>query len=334
MQIAITGANGFLGGRLATVLAERGHHVRAVVRKQRDYDNLRHPNIEQFEGKDGYLTNRKVLEAAFSGCDQVYHIAALANDWAQDLRQFYTINVQGTITVVEAAQAVGVARVVATSTAGVFGPPHPAEVHPIDETHIRPVNFFNDYEASKSLAEERLQHLVRAGADVVIVNPTRVYGPGKLDRKNGYVLVMDRYLHKAFALAPGVKDVVGNYVHVDDVVAGHILAMEKGRSGEKYLLGGSDVTFTDLFRTLDEVSGKKGRSFRIPFGLIFLIASLHAWRAKWFGKAPMVTKGWFRKAAYDWPVSSDKARRELGYQPMEFAEAVSKTVEWLKGIKS
>lgn len=326
MKIAITGANGFLGGRLAQMLANDGHEVRAVVRTLRDYDNLRHDNIQQVQAK---IMVRESLFAAFKDCDQVYHLAALANDWAKDPREFYRINVEGTVNVVEVARECGVKKIVATSTAGTLGPPDPSAVLPIDENHIRLVDFFNEYESSKCIAEERLQHYVRSGMDIVIVNPTRVFGPGKLDRKNGYVLVMDRYLNKAFAIAPGVKDVVGNYVHVDDVAVGHILAMEKGRSGEKYLLGGSDVTFTDLFQTLQKVGGKKGKVLRIPFGIIFLMAGFQGWRARWFKKQPMVTRGWFRKAAYNWPVSSDKAGKELGYKPMEFEVAVGKTVEWL-----
>lgn len=331
MQIVITGANGFLGGRLAQTLAEQGHKVLAMVRTPRDYDNLRHPNIEQVQGD---ILQPDRLEAAFTNSQQVYHLAALANDWARDPRDFYQVNVQGTVNVLEAAAKTGVQKTVVTSTAGTLGPPDPGQVHPIDEEHIRLVDFFTEYESSKSIAEERIQHYVRNGMDVVIVNPTRVFGPGKLDRKNGYVLVMDRYLNKAFAVAPGVRDVIGNYVHVDDVVKGHILAMEHGTAGEKYLLGGSNVTFSDLFKSLDKISGKKGRVLRIPFGVIFMLAGIQEWRARWFKKAPMVTKGWFRKAAYNWPISSEKAIRELGYAPLEFDEAIRQTVEWLKENKN
>ncbi|HHG84844.1 MAG TPA: NAD-dependent epimerase/dehydratase family protein [Bacteroidetes bacterium] len=331
MQIVITGANGFLGGRLAQKLADQGHEVSAMVRTLRDYDNLRHPKIKQIQGD---ILQPDRLEAAFEGAKQVYHLAALANDWAPDPRDFYQVNVQGTVNVLEAAAKMGIQKTVVTSTAGTLGPPDPGQVHPIDENHIRLVDFFTEYESSKSIAEERIQHYVRNGLNIVMVNPTRVFGPGKLDRKNGYVLVMDRYLNKAFAVAPGVRDVVGNYVHVDDVVQGHILAMEKGRTGEKYLLGGSNVTFSDLFASLDKLSHKKGRALRIPFGVIFMLAGFQEWRARWFRKAPMVTKGWFRKAAYDWPISSEKAHRELGYTPLEFDEAVKKTVDWLRSRES
>lgn len=330
MTVLITGSNGFLGARLAHRLAKADIRVKAMVRRKQPAGTFNHANIEEVLGD---ISDPESLKRCFEGVQQVYHLAALANDWAPDNRAFYQVNVQGTINVLEAAKAAGVTRVVVTSTAGTVGPPDPDNVYPVDEDHVRLVHFFTQYAVSKAIAEEFCQHYVRRGMDIVIVNPTRVYGPGKLDRKNGYVLVMDRYLHKAFAMAPGVRDVVGNYVHVDDVVEGHVLAMEKGKTGEKYLLGGSDVTFTDLFNTLHKVSGRKGRVFRIPFGLIYLIARFQGLLARWFKRPPMVTVEWFTKASYNWPVSSAKATRDFGYAPMEFEEAVEKTVQWLREKK-
>jgi nucleoside-diphosphate-sugar epimerase len=327
MKVLITGANGFLGARLAQRLANEGIEVRAMVRRIQNYPELQHPKIELCKGD---VSDANSLAEAMRGIQQVYHLAALATDWAADMRDFYRVNVDGTVNVLEAAKAAGVEKIVVTSTAGTIGPPDPSNVYPVDENHIRWVNYLLDYEASKAIADERILQYVLNGLDVVTVSPTRVYGPGPMERKNGYLLLINSYLNKSIAAYPGLGDRLANMVFIDDVVEGHILAMEKGRAGEKYLLGGSNVTFKDLFDTLKKVIGKSTRTLPIPMRLFSMVAGINALTSRMSGKAPMLTRAWISKVKYSWPVSSEKAMRELGYAPVSFEEGIRRTVEWLR----
>ncbi len=330
MNILVTGSTGFLGKRLCHLLAIEGHQVRALTRRVEQFSEFDHPNIIPFVGN---LSRPESLLEATEGMDQVYHLAALASDWAPDRRTFYKVNFEGTLHLLDAVKKNGVQRTVVTSTMGTIGPPDPQNVTPVDEEHIRWVDFFTDYEVSKSLLEERIGHRVRRGEDIVVVNPTRIFGPGIYDRKNGLIILMDHYLNRPFAVAPGSKDVIGNYVYVDDVARGHIQAMEKGKSGEKYILGGHNFGFSQFFEMLKEVSGQKGRVVRIPFGVIKLMAVWGGMGAALFKKAPMVTHTYLRKIRYDWPVSSAKAERELGYQISPMHEALEETLKWLQAYK-
>lgn len=330
MNILVTGSTGFLGKRLCQLLAEQGNQVRALTRRVEQFSEFNHPDIIPFVGN---LSRPESLDEATKGMDQVYHLAALASDWAPDRRTFYKVNFEGTLRLLDACKKNGVKRTVVTSTMGTIGPPDPENVVPVDEEHIRWVDFFTDYEVSKSLLEERIGHRVRRGEDIVIVNPTRIFGPGVYDRKNGLIILMDHYLNRPFAVAPGTKEVIGNYVYVDDVANGHVQAMEKGKNGEKYILGGHNLTFGQFFELLKEGTGKKGRVIRIPFGVIKLMAVWGSIGASLFKKAPMVTFTYLRKIRYDWPVSSGKAEQELGYHISPMADAIDETLKWLKEYK-
>ena len=330
MDILVTGGTGFLGKRLCQLLAEQGHQVRALCRREAQFKEFQHPNITPFLGN---LNSPESLEEATKGVQQVYHLAALASDWAADPRIFYKVNFEATLHLLDAAHKNGVERTVVTSTMGTIGPPDPGNVHPVDEEHIRWVDFFTDYEVSKSLLEERIGHRVRRGENIVVTNPTRIFGPGVYDRKNGLIILMDHFLNRPFAVAPGVKEVIGNYVYVDDVAWGHIHAMKKGRTGEKYILGGHNLSFGQFFEHLREVSEKKGRVIRIPFGVIKLMAVWGGFMAKAFKKQPMVTHTYLRKIKYDWPVSSAKATEELGYEISPLNQSLQNTLDWLNEYK-
>ncbi len=330
MKVLVTGSTGFLGKSLCHMLAEEGYTVRALCRREAQFKEFKHANIEPFLGN---LNSEESLLEATKGMDQVYHLAAIASDWAKDPRIFYKINFEATLQLLDAAKANGVKRTVVTSTMGTIGPPDPGNVHPVTEDHVRWVDFFTDYEVSKSLLEERIGHRVRAGEDIVVVNPTRIFGPGVYDRKNGLIILMDHFINRPFAVAPGRKEVIGNYVYVDDVSRGHILAMEKGNTGEKYILGGHNFSFGQFFGHLREVTGKKGRVIRIPFGVIKLMAYWGGMGARLFGKQPMVTHTYLRKIKYDWPVSSAKATQDLGYQISPLKESLETTLAWLEEYK-
>jgi farnesol dehydrogenase len=324
--VLVTGATGFVGKQLALKLAGSGHIVHAMYRSEAKIGELERENIRLFKGT---LTNLASIESAMKGCDQVYHLAAFAAVWTRKPEEIYEQNVRGTVNILESALKFGVKRVVHTSTAGVFGPsgikPN-SEDNPLAESH------FIHYDRSKAQAENKVKAYVRDGMDVVIVNPTRIYGPGKLGDSNGVTRLVRDYLKGSWHIIPGNGRSIGNYVYIDDVVDGHILAMEKGQMGECYLLGGSDLSFNEFFRILKEVSGSHHFLIKIPLFIGISIASIMLTIARLTGRMPLITPGLLKRYSHHWAVSSEKARIELGYDPMDFRGGLEKTVEWLRTV--
>jgi farnesol dehydrogenase len=242
------------------------------------------------------------------------------------------MNVQGMRNVFDAAAKQGVERVVWTSTMLTFGPTPRGRVHN-EESPRSTDRFFADYDRTKTIAEQEALRRAAEGFPVVMVNPARVYGPGHLSEGNSVCLLMDQYDRGLvpFLLNLGVN--VCNWVFIDDVVTGHILAMERGRIGQRYILGGENASLKQFFRLVDQVSGR--RHFQVP---VFRFSALaFAWiqrkRAEWFGIHPQITPGWVRMFLVDWAYSTEKARRELGYRPTPLADGLKITYEWLQRVR-
>ncbi len=338
-KIFVTGGTGFIGTRLVQALIERGHTVRALSRRAnpepppgldcRDGGPLRHPRVELVRGD---ITDRDSLLRGMEGCSRVFHLAAYAKNWARRPQTYFEMNVRGVRNVFDAARQHGVQRVVWTSTIMTLGPTPRGAVG--DETMSRTTDrYLTDYEETKTVAEREAIQRARDGFPVVIVNPTRVFGPGQLTEGNALSKLIDDYDRGKVPVLLNRGVNVGNYVLVDDVAEGHILAMEKGRPGERYILGGENVSLKEFFRTIDRVSGK--RHFQIPllwFGPL-AFAYLAKKRADWFGVYPPITPGWVRTFLVDWAYDCDKARRELGYRPTPLAEGIGITYEWLKRVR-
>lgn len=339
-RILVTGATGFLGARLVQELAGRGLRVRALSRQRspapppgfgwREGEGpLYHPEVERVQGD---ITDLDSLVRAASGCTHVFHLAAYAKNWARDPATFFALNVQGMRNVFDAARRCGAQRVVWTSSVVTLGPTRPGEVGTEDMPRTTD-RYFHEYEETKVIAEKEAIRAAEDGFPVVIANPTRVYGPGHLSEGNSLSLLIEQYDQgKVWVLLNrGVN--VGNYVLVDDVVRGLILAMEKGRVGQRYILGGENATLKQFFRTIDEVTGK--RHFQIPLLHItpLVFAYLQKKRAQWFGVYPTITPGWVRSFCADAAFSSAKAERELGYQWTPLREGVRLTYEWLLRVR-
>jgi nucleoside-diphosphate-sugar epimerase len=324
MNYLITGATGYIGIRLAHKLAAQGQLVHALYRSEKKVLPLREqPNIRLFRGD---ILERESLEKAMQSCDGVYHVAAFAKPWTKDSQTFYRVNVEGALNVFEMAKKAGVRRVVFTSTAGVISP---SDGMLSDENTPGKFDYSTHYERSKAAAEKIVLKLVKEGQDIVIVNPSRVYGPGLLSESNGATKMIKLYLQGKFRLLPGNGQSIGNYVFIDDVVEGHIKAMDKGRAGERYLLGGENASFIEFFDLLSEVAGKRSRMLKMPIWAMNLAAHLLLWRATTFGIPPLITPPWVRKYLFHWELSIEKARRELGYEPMGLREGFQKTLAWL-----
>ncbi len=325
MRVLVTGSTGFIGQALCRRLAAAGREVHALYRSESKAAPLRH--VEGVRLFRGDILERKSLEAAAEGCDAVLHVAAYAKPWAPDPQTFHRINVEGAHRVFQLARAGLVGRVVFTSTAGVISP---SDGTPSDESTPRRIPLSTDYERSKAEAEALARRFVEQGTDIVIVNPTRVYGPGLLSDSNGVTRMVKLWMEGKFRFLPGDGSSVGNYVFIDDAVEGHLLALEKGKTGERYILGGANASFREFFQLLERLSGKRRRMFPLPIPVMHLAARMMEWRANLLGTPPLLTPPWVQKYLYHWELSVEKARRELGYEPLPLEEGLRRTIHWLQ----
>jgi nucleoside-diphosphate-sugar epimerase len=327
--VFVTGSTGFIGTALVNELVQRGHSVRALAREASNTDGLAHERISIVRGN---IMDRESLVRGMQGCTQVYHLAAYAKNWARDPSTFFRLNVDGTKNVFLAAQDAGVRRIVFTSTIVVFGPTPPGFVG--DESMPRMTQTYcTEYEESKTVAEQEALKLAACGLPVVVVNPTRVYGPGKLTEGNSLSLMLDRYQRGKFPILLNKGKNVGNYVLVDDLVRGHILAMEKGRFGERYILGGENVSLKGLFTIVDELTRERHRHINLPPRFAMLYSALERKKAEWFGLYPQITPGWVQTFLQDWAYCSAKAESELGYQITPLREGIRRTLDWIRKTK-
>jgi nucleoside-diphosphate-sugar epimerase len=193
--------------------------------------------------------------------------------------------------------------------------------------------YYTAYEESKTVAEREALQYAQQGHPIVIVNPTRVYGPGKLTEGNSVSLMIDLYDRGRVPVLLNDGKNVGNYVLVDDLVRGHLLAMQKGKIGERYILGGENISLKGLFSLVDEVSGKKHVHINLPPKVALFYSRLEQKKAEWFGLYPQITPGWVETFLQDWLYTCAKAERELGYRITPLREGVRMTYEWLLQLR-
>ncbi|MFO0902467.1 MAG: NAD-dependent epimerase/dehydratase family protein [Pirellulales bacterium] len=338
--VLVTGATGFIGSLLVRKLVAQGARVRALTRRG---PGKAPPGFTDLEGNAsgagsvewvaGDILDADSVIRAAQGCRRIFHLAAYAKNWAPRRETFFEYNVGGLRNMLDAARRANVERMVWTSTIVTFGTTRRDEV--ADESRPRPpLAPLTDYEASKVEAEQAAFDAVRDGLPLVIVNPGRVYGPGHLTEGNSLAQLIDEYDRGKFPILLNAGVNVGNYVLVDDVVDGHLLAMQHGRIGERYILGGENATLKKFLRTIDQVTGR--RHFQIPIfrpgALAFSYLQLK--RAEWFGVYPTITPGWVRTFLADWGFSSAKAERELGYRPAGLRDGLERTMRWLDQVRA
>lgn len=324
MQIFVSGATGFIGARLVKRLVENGDTVHALYRSDSKADGIRMKCVRLFRGD---LLDQDSLSEAMKGCDVAYHTAAFAGVWARDPGIIYRLNVEGTRNVFNAAAGQGIRRLVVTSTAGILGS---SSGEALTEASPPPASFFTHYEESKYRMERMLLAPAMEGPEVVIVNPSRVFGPGNLSDSNGVTKMIKRYMEGKWRLIPGNGRRQGNYVFIGDVVDGHLLAMEKGTPGQRYILGGENITYDRLFELIRKLTGIDRKLFHVPLWLMLVSATGIRLHSMITGRPPLITLALVRKYSHDWIVSSEKARKELGYQPLTAEEGIRRTIEWLR----
>ena len=328
MKVLVTGATGFIGRQLTLALANTGHEVKALCRNTDHPYLIKHPNIEPLLGNILY---KQTLARAMEGCEQVYHTAAMAKMWCRNPDDYHETNVTGTRNVMEIAKQLGVQKLVCTSTCGVWGP---TIKHPMTETDPRITGFPIAYERTKYLAELEVRNFVKQGLPVVIVNPSRVYGEGPITDSNTVGKMVSGYLKGTWRFIPGNGEQVANYAFLDDVVAGHIAAMSKGIPGERYILGGHDISFNDFFKTLHQVSDKQLSMIRIPLKAIEIYSRLQWLKTRLTGLKPVFLPEFTERLKYDQKYSSNKAIVQLNYSITPFAEGLAKTINYLRGLKN
>jgi farnesol dehydrogenase len=325
MTIFIIGATGYIGNNLAKRLANEGHTIHALCRSVQKSSLLNHANIKLFSGD---ITEPASILAAMHGCEQVYHLAAYARVWAKDASTFYKLNVEGTINVLDAARTLGINNIVVTSTAGVLGP---SKDRPVKEDDERIGDTLNEYEETKTQAEKVCKsYCYKYNMRIVMVNPPRVYGPGVESESNAVTKLVKLYMQGKWKIIPGDGKRTGSYVYVDDVVNGHILAMQKGTSGERYILSGVNASYNEFFNALAKATGKKINLFHLPVWLMITAGYAMMAYTKLTGKPPLLTPKWIRKYLYDWSLSCEKAQQELGYTYRSLEQGLQQTVEWVR----
>lgn len=327
MATLVTGARGFLGELLTERLVKEGKEVHAMLHSTSKGRVPHHEGVKVFQGD---VEDRDSIRRAMEGCEEVYHLAALATNWAPDDTLFYRVNVEGTENVLEVARELGVKKIVHTSTAATLGPQKGNGV--VDESHqLQLEEALTHYERTKIQAETRVkEHVKNFGMNVVTVNPTRLYGPGRLRKSNAMTKIVRDYLKGLWRLIPGNGKGVGNYVFTEDVISGHLLAMKHGRAGERYLLAGENIDFEGFFQKLKEVSGVSRRMFKVPVPLLITASKAMKGYSIVTGKPPLITPQWVRKyLGSQWGADPSKAQKELGYGFRGLDDGIGSTVEWL-----
>jgi nucleoside-diphosphate-sugar epimerase len=323
MSVFVSGATGFIGMPLAKRLSAKGLQVHALYRSEEKAKRISGEGIRLFKGD---ILDHPSLMKALKGCTRAYHVAAFAGVYS-DPSYIYQMNVQGTLNVIEAARQAGVERVVVTSTAGILGPSRSGL--PVNESSPVPDSFFTPYESSKYLMEQEIKNVDQSDIEVVIVNPTRVYGPGLMSESNGVTVMIKKYIKNNWRFLPGNGNQSGNYVFVEDVVTGHLLAMQRGKPGERYILGGTNLSYIQLFDLVREISQITKRLYRIPFWTMITASHTMQQIARLTGRTPLIVPDLVRKFNHQWIVSSEKATREIGYSPISAREGIGITVQWI-----
>jgi nucleoside-diphosphate-sugar epimerase len=324
MKVFISGATGFIGTPLTEKLYQGGHDITVLVRNQGKAGEFSSKGIRVVHGD---IFSSEALENGMGGCDWVFHLAAYAAPTSLDRDLPYKTNVEGTINVLEAALKQKVKRVVITSTAGTVG--YSYDGKPVGEETNKYLEYDTDYERTKFRSETIATGYSR-DIDVIIVNPSRVFGPGKLSKSNSVTRIMSMYGQGIWRIIPGDGTSAGNYAFIDDVVDGHILAALHGRPGERYILGGENITFNRFFQTLGSAFGKKRKMLKVSSSGLKRLARLISMFNHITGRPPVISGEWIDKYLKNWILSSDKAIKELSYQITPFDQGVDKTVSWLK----
>ena len=323
MKAFVTGATGFLGSHVARVLAEQGADLRLLVRASSDLRNLQGLNAETASGD---LRDPASLETAMAGCDTVFHVAADYRLWVRDPEEMYRSNVEGTRAILAAARKNGVRSVVCTSSVATMG--FTANGHPADEdSPVSLADMIGHYKRSKFMAEQLALEAGRAGMRVVVVNPTTPVGEQDVKPTPTGRIVVD-FMKRKF---PAYVETGLNLVDATECARGHVAALEKGKSGERYILGGQNLTLKQILDQLARITGLPSPKVKLPY--IFALAAGvvdETITGRILNREPRATIDTVRMGRKKMFASSDKAERELGWKIVPVEGALRRAVEWFR----
>ena len=323
MKVLITGSSGFIGAAVTRAVVANGDEVRVLVRPASNRRNLDGLPVETIEGD---LQDPHSLEKAVTGCQGVYHVAAHYALWARDPMTFYQVNVEGTKNLFQLAAQAGVERMVYTSTIGAIGLPQNGGLAS-EELFPSESQLSGDYKRSKFLAEQEVLKMARDGLPVVIVNPTAPVGERDIKPTPTGQIIVDFMKGRMFAYL----DTGMNLIDVDDVALGHVRAMERGRIGERYILGSQNLMFREICQMLSQLTGIPAPRVRLPWKSILPLAYVSTWVSNYVThKTPRIPMEGFRMAKYRMHFDCTKARKELELPQTPVETALKKAVEWFR----
>ena len=322
MKVLVTGATGFIGGNLVRALEARGYQVRALVRPHSSTLTLENTGVEKASGD---IRDRESVARALEGCKAVFHCAALYTFWSRDPQEVYRVNVGGTKVVLEEALKAGVERAVYTSTVATIG--IPKEGLGTEEMEASPKDLIGHYKRSKYQGEVEALRMEAEGLSIVVVNPTTPMGPWDVKPTPTGGIIRD-FLRGRL---PAYIDTGMNVVDVEDVAVGHVMALEKGVPGQRYILGNRNMTFKEVLEILEGITGKKGPRLKAPiWPLIAMGVVDQLIEGKLLRRRPLIPLEGLRVARKPMYVSSAKAVRELGLPQSPVEGALEKAVRWFR----
>ena len=323
LKAFVTGATGFVGSHVAGLLAEQGADLRLLVRPTSKLDNIRDLRADHVTGD---LRDPASLKSAMTGCDYVFHVAADYRLWAPDPREMYASNVEGTRAIIQAAQESGIKRVVYCSSVATMG--FNDRAVPVKESDpVTIAHMIGHYKRSKFMAEQIALEAGNSGANVVVVNPTTPIGEADIKPTPTGRIILD-FLKRKF---PAYVDTGLNLADVHEVARGHILAMEHAKPGERYILGGEDLTLKQLLDKLAALTGLPSPTTKVPHSVAYAFACLDEFfTGRLLGKEPRATREAVKMGRKKMFASSAKAVRDLGYKVTPVEPALQRAIDWFR----
>ncbi|CAA7395757.1 unnamed protein product [Spirodela intermedia] len=341
MKVMVTGASGYLGGHLCAALLKEGYTVRAFVRRSSDLSHLPTPRPAggatsdsaggELELAFGDVTDLPSLQEACAGCEVLVHSAAIVESWIPDLSQFHSVNVGGLENVLEAYRRTEtLQKIIYTSSFFALGPTNGQVA---DENQVHPEkSFCTEYEKSKTSADKIAHQAALEGIPIVIMCPGVIYGPGKITGGNTIAnLLIERFNGRLPGYIGDSKDKF-SFSHVEDVAAGHVAAIRKGRIGQKYLLAGENGSLNLTCDLAAAITKTRKPTVHIPLWLLYIYGWLSVIYARLTGKPPTISYPAVKVVRRQWAYSNAKAREDLGYSPRPLDEGMEEVLPWLKGL--
>ena len=325
MKIFTTGITGYLGSKLAISLAKEGHIVQALVRDLNSASLPKHEHIIPFKGD---LQNKDSIHRAMSGCSIVLHLAGYTNIRCKKVDPFYNVNVTGTSNVLKAAKELKVKKFIYTSSVSVFGASFPGTL--ITENQPRMFSYESDYELTKAMAENLVKEYHQKGLPGIILNLSRIYGPGIDCYSNGINKLFNIILKNKFLLVPSKTKAIANYVYIDDVVKAIKLALVHTHGGEQYIIGGENATYERLFHLMFAKAGIQKKVFNINYGFLKELCGIISIFSLFKKYDPSLCPRILDFLFTDRAASSKKAQKELGYRYTSLEEGLGYTYQFIK----